>query len=487
MNKPFIHHSDERPAPPYDVDIEQALLGAILGDNALFWRVESLCSSHHFYDPLHQRMWAAIAFLCNSQRIATPLTVKAALADDEGLKTIGELYLINLVRSAPSLPNVRDYAKILRELAVRREMIRISEDLLNAAMTRDLDIKPEEIADEACEALYEAAHAGDQGDGPQDIGDLMLEAAKAGERARNNPDATYISTGIPCVDKALGGLFPCDLTVLGAAPNMGKSGLVAQIGEGAARAGKRTLIFSLEMRPLAMTTRYAAVEAGASSDKILLGRTTDAQMDKLAAAPAKFAGLPLHIDGSRNLSVAQMRARVQALRRRTGKVALVVIDHLRFIRALDPRANEPDQIQQITRDLTTLGQELEVAVLLVAHLNREYNRRQNHRPIISDLYGSSAIEQNADHIWFLHREQYYLEREEPDNSDKKAYDAWSSALEKAKGGAELFNVKRRMGGLGNAKLLFKAPFVQFADPDLVGAAAVAAGPNLFEQLGGANV
>lgn len=467
----FQHATGDGQDLPFDIDIEQALLGAVMADNSLFWRVESdlAATGDEFYDPLHQRLWTNIVALCHSQRSATPLTLKSAMADDAGIIAVGTEYLLNLARGAPALPNVRDYAKILRNLALRRALIHISEDLVNAAFSRDDAIGlPEEIADKACEALYDAVHSGEQGDGPQDIGDLMLKAAEAAEYARNHPTTTYISTGLPCVDRALGGLFPGEFTVLGAAPNMGKSGFVAQIGEAAARTGKRTLIFSLEMAPLAMTTRYAAIQGNVSADKIMLGRVTDGQMDRIAAAPNKYHGLPLHIDGTRNLAVAQMRARLMAMRRKRGKVSLVIIDHLRYVRPANIRDSEPEQIQQITRDLASMGQELGVAVLLVSHLNREYAKRQNHRPIASDLYGSSAIEQNADHIWFLHREEYYLQREQPpDKSDKRAMDAWSEALARNEGLAEIFNVKRRMGGVGKSTVKFNGPLVQFIDPDEV--------------------
>jgi replicative DNA helicase len=187
-------------------------------------------------------------------------------------------------------------------------------------------------------------------------------------------------------------------------------------------------------------------------------------MDQLAAAVGAYQALPLAIDETPNLSVAQIRARCHALRRKKGNVDLCVIDHLRFITPADRHADERDQIQQITRDLKQMAKELNIAILLVVHLNRGIWSRDNKRPVLSDLYGSSGIEQNADHVWFLHREEYYLERQQPDCSDHKKYDEWLTRVLQSKGRAEVFSAKRRRGPLGSANLKFDAPFARFLDP-----------------------
>jgi len=446
----------------YSIETEQALLGSVMAENVLFWRAAEMLSAEDFYDPLHRRIWTRIADLMAKDVRASAMTVEAGMKADEGLAEVGPDYLIGLSQASPASPAVKDFARIIADFARRRRIVDAASDAIDRAYY-DHGIRPDEIADQAGELIYEAAHKDAPGRGPEPLIDVVRRAADMAETARKNPERAKIGTGLASLDKAIGGLFPRDLHVLAAAPNIGKSGIAAQIGLAAAVANYSTLIFSKEMASEEFATRYLAAETRIPSNRIAEGRISEAEGHAIAEATMAFQDLPLRLDGASNLTVAQMRARSQATRRRQGSLSLVIIDHLRFIAPADRRSDEKDQIQQITRDLKAMAKDLELAVLLVAHLNRDFWKRQTHRPIVSDLYGSSAIEQNADHIWFLHREEYYLEREIPPETDTKAHTEWLGKMERSRGMAELFGAKRRGGPVGAVQLKFDAPFVRFAE------------------------
>jgi replicative DNA helicase len=446
----------------FSVEAEQELIGAVLCDNTRFWRVSDQISPEDFYDPLHQRIWGTIADMLAKNRLASASTVMAAMTGDEGLIDVGPYYLANLSNAASVIGIVKDYARVIVDFARRRKIVMAASNAIDLAYYESR-VKPEDIADQAGESIYDAAHRDAPGRGPEAMIDVVRRAAEMAEASRQNPHKAKLSFGLSSVDKALGGLFPRDLHVLAAAPNIGKSGLSAQIGLSAALGGYTTLIFSKEMAAEEFATRYLAAETRIPSNRLAEGRISEVESQAIADATQAFCELPLLIDGASNLTVAQIRARCQATRRRRNALSLVIIDHLRFIAPADRRSDERDQIQQITRDLKSLAKDMELAVLLVAHLNRDFWKRQSHRPIVSDLYGSSAIEQNADHIWFLHREEYYLEREQPPEHDIKAHTEWLARVERAKGMAEIFGAKRRGGPLGSAQLRFDAPFVRFTE------------------------
>lgn len=463
-----IHARIEYRPLPFDIEAEQALLGTLIRDPRKYWQVadRNMLAADHFYDALHQRLFAAIATLIPRDETISTVSLNSAMRGDKGLEEVGGIeYLEGLAFSSPAGLNVKATAKIIRDIATRRTLLKLGEDMADACMGEGAEIDPDTLADRFGEQIYDATHREEAGKGPQDIYQVALRAAELADAARRNPDKAKISTGIRCVDTALGGIFPKDLTVLGAAPNLGKSGLVAQIALSAASAGHATMFFSLEMAAEELGMRFIAKEVGVPSNRLTEGRTSEADVTRAFEVAPAMAELPLRIDDTSYLTTAQMRARCQAMRRRQGGLGLVIIDHLRFIRSEDRRADFTEQMQQITRDLKALAKEMEVGVLLVAHLNREFWKRNDHRPILSDLYGASAIEQNADHIWFLHREEYFLERSVPPETDQKAFGQWQEACERARGWAELFGAKRRGGPLGSAKLKFDAPFVRFSDPD----------------------
>lgn len=469
MSDPRDNEPDLSRRLPYDVDVEQALLGAILVDNYHLASVADLLKPDDFYDALHQRLFTIAMRFFAQDRKFTPLTAKPLMEKDAGFVEVGGgAYLTSLARAAPAFPNVKDYARILRELAVRRSMIRIGEDLINTAYDMNAEESIQGVAETASEQLYEATRGAATDEGSVEIIELAHRAVKLAEDAKNAPADVCLTSGLVLVDDALGGVYRGDVTVLGGAPNMGKTALAEHIAIANARAGHQVLFFSLEMTGEQIATREIAEKAKVPSDRIRRGKISNVELDRLCLAPGQIDRIPLRIDATPGLTVAQMRARAMAHRRRHKSLALIVIDHLRYIRPANPRAEERDQIQQITRDLKAMAKEMGVGIILVSHVNREAMKRSSRRPILTDLYGAAAIEQNADAVWFVHREAYYLEREKPDSvRGMKALADWDDAMEKARGWTEIFAAKQRMGPIGEAKVKFDPMYTRYSDPDAI--------------------
>jgi replicative DNA helicase len=490
---------------PYDIDVEQALLGSILGDNTAYWRLEGSLTEEDFYDPLHGRIFEMIGDRMKRRMVVTPLTLHASMKSDPGvIETGGQSYFDALRQSAPAIPNIKDYARILHDLSARRTLIRIGEDLVNAAYNppeAEKESTAEAIANDAAERIFEISRRTDEGRGAVKIVDLMSEAVDKAEHAANNPAEVCLTSGLKLVDQELGGLYRSDLTILAGAPNMGKSALAEAIGVanglgmmyGETRADLKnpeipreqvpTLFFSLEMADWQVGAREVAQLVEFPSSLMRRGKTDPFTLGLMRKRIAELPEIKLRVDGGRKLSVQQIRARCHAQQRYTGgKLGMVIVDHLRFVRPANWKLDEKDQIQQITQDLKDLAVELNVAVVLLAHLNREYNKRHSKRPINSDLYGASAIEQNADAIWFLHSEAYFLEREEPPASDAKARSEWQASLEREKGWMEIFSTKARMDKVGKARVLFEPHFTRFSDPDFVQPSAAQKKPDLLNRV-----
>jgi replicative DNA helicase len=448
----------------FSIEAEQSLIGAVLSDNAAYWRVSEKITNDDFYDPLHGRIWAKIGDLIAKDVRANAVTLTATMASDKGLLEIGADYVRNLISATPTLAPLQDDVRTITDLARRRRIVEASTDAIDRAYY-DREAQPEAIADQLGEFVYSAAHKHEIGQGPEPLIDVVRRAADGAERARLNPERARISTGLPCVDDALGGLFPRELHVLGAASSMGKSGLLAQFALSAAFAGYVVLAFSIEMASEELATRYLAIDAKVSANRITEGKTTAHDIEHMAEATLRYTDLPFDLDGSSRLSMAQIRARAQGVRRRRGRIDLIVIDHMRLVRPADPRAPQHEQLDQVTQDAKALAKDLDAAALLVSPMNRELWKRQSHRPIMSDLYGASAIEYNADHIWLLHREEYFLQRESISESDQKSHTEWLTKLEVQRNKAELIGAKRRGGPLSSAMLKFDAPFVRFIDPN----------------------
>lgn len=449
-------------SPVYDIETEQAVLGAILTRNENYDVVSDTLMAEHFYEHLHGRIYQTLAALIRMGRTASVSSISKAMASDDGLKSLGgKDYLTLLTRRIISLP-LPDLGKTIRELSTTRNLIRVAEDVIAAAKGGST-LTSEQLIEHLEDQLH-ALTTGAKVEYVRIASAVVADAVIEAERAYQNPEAVGCSTGMKKLDDAMGLLAPSDLVVLGGATSAGKTAAAQQIAWSVAKTGRRVLAFSLEMTDVQYMRRHLAQASGVPASLMEYGRVSEDQMNRIVAAERDFDGLPYGIDGSPRLSVSQIRSRVRRAHRKS-PVSLVLVDHLRFIEPADPRAFERDQLQQITRDLKAMAKELDLCVLLVAHINRDNWKRENKRPQLSDLYGAAAIEQNADVVTFVHRPEYWLEKNQPDVTDAEAYGEWQLEMHKVKDLAEFVVAKRRRGPTGEAKVKFDKTLTRFYDPD----------------------
>ena len=461
---------------PYDVDIEQALLGAILVDNYSLERVSTTLKPEHFYDPLHQRLFDAIERMWAKGHSVTPLTLKAMLEQDAGLAEVGgQAYLINLARASPALPNVRDYARILADLATRRELIRIGEDIVNSAFEAPIEVSPAEQLEEAEKALYRVAERTRFGEGPLGFDVALAQAVQQAEHAlARGGHISGVSSGFNDLDSLLGGLHPSDLLIVAGRPGMGKTSLATNMAFHAARLwqkdkadgaepkrGAPVLLFSLEMAASQLSARILSEQTEIEMRKIRTGRFTDAEWDRFVHTAQVLGDLPLYIDDTGGISIAQIAARARRMKREK-QIGLIVIDYLQLVEPSRRAENRVQEISEVTKGLKALAKELSVPVMALSQLSRGVDNRDDKRPILSDLRESGSIEQDADVVMFVYREEYYLQSREPEAGTSE-YDDWVQKLERVHNRAEVLVEKHRHGPTNKVELFFDARFTRFSN------------------------
>jgi replicative DNA helicase len=462
---------------PYDVDVEQALLGAILIDNYSLERVSAALRSEHFYDPLHQRLYEAIERMWAKGHAVTPLTLKAVMEQDAGLAEVGgQAYLTSLARAAPALPNVKDYARILRDLAMRRELIRIAEDIVNTAYEAAAEVSPSQQIEEAEKALYRVSEKGRYGEGPLGFDAALSQAVQLAEQAlARGGNISGVPTGFTELDSLLGGLHPSDLVIVAGRPGMGKTALATNMAFHAARLwakdkadgaepmrGAPVLLFSLEMAASQLSARVLSEQTEIEMRKIRSGRFTDAEWDRFVHTAQVLGDLPLYIDDTGGISIAQIAARARRLKREKN-IGLIVIDYLQLVEPSGRRfENRVQEISDVTKGLKALAKELSVPVMALSQLSRGVDNRDDKRPVLSDLRESGSIEQDADVVMFVFREEYYLQSREPEAGTSE-YDDWVKKLERVHNRAEIMVEKHRHGPTNKVELFFDARFTRFSN------------------------
>ena len=451
--------------PTAYLEAEQAVLGALMFNDEVYWRLADFLEARHFYEPLHQRIFATISELVGAGRRASIITVASALESDKALAELNGLaYLKVMVAASISAPDALDYARLICSLAQRRELILAGHDIITMAQRGHESGEDARLLEDAeARVLAVKADAQATSGGLESLGTAADRAVAQGIVAHENPEKAGISTGIAAIDSLIGRLYPGDLIFVGGATSMGKTSLLQAFGLNAARAGRNVACFSLEMTKEQWSARYLSQLARISTETLESGRFDAEQLRRFQLAAQYLRRLPMMIDDSGELRVSQMRARAGRLSRTSG-LDLLLVDHLHFIAGEDPRADEKTRLGQITRDLKAMGKALRVPVACAAHLNRDHQKRPDHRPMNSDLYGSSAIEKDADIIMFVHREHYYLERAgEPKDPDEVG--AWLRRLEETKGTAEIISTKRRRGKVGSRYINFSDEFTLFYDDE----------------------
>ena len=461
---------------PYDIDIEQALLGAILVDNQVLERVGSLIKPDQFYDPLHARIFEAMsqAFERGSF-VLTPLTLHAAMKADPGLIEVGGVaYLAGLAGAAPAMPNVRDYARILHDLSVRRSLIRIGEDIVNTAYEAPTEKGPAQQIQEAEKALYAVSETSKYGQGPLDFHEALRLTVVAAEKAQaRGGQISGITTGFTDIDRLLGGLQPSDLLILAGRPGMGKTSLATNIAFNAARSyiqdvaagaelprGAPVLFFSLEMAAQQLSARILSEQTEIEMWKIRNGRFAESEWEKFVLTMQELSTLPLYIDDTGGISIAQIAARARRLKREK-KIGCVMIDHIQLVAGTGRAENRVQEITEISKALKVLAKELDVPVIALSQLSRGVDSRDDKRPVLSDLRESGSIEQDADVVMFVYREEYYLKSREPDPSSPD-HAKWLEKCERAHRRAEVLVEKHRHGATNKIDLYFDDRFTRFS-------------------------
>jgi replicative DNA helicase len=474
--------------PPHNTDAEQALLGALLISNSAYARVSEFLQPEHFGYAVHGRIFEAIGKLIERGQIADRITLKNKFDQDGALTEIGGAqYLNQLANSAVTIINAEDYGRTIYDLHLRRELITLGEDVVNDAFRQDLEDPAREQIERAEKRLFDLATAGQTEGGFRPFVAALTNAITNAEAAFKKSGKTVgVATGFVDLDQKLGGLHPSDLVILAGRPSMGKTALATNIAFNATklyRAARsddgRTIVedgavvgfFSLEMSAEQLATRILAEESGVSSDRIRRGDVRHEDFDKFVRASQQLAALPLFIDDTPALTVSALRTRSRRLMRQQG-LGLIVVDYLQLLRPSNQVRvieNRVQEVSDITRGLKALAKELNVPVLALSQLSRAVEQREDKRPMLADLRESGSIEQDADVVMFIFREEYYKSREPIRGSDEaedkfnKRYQEWKDQLAKVYGIGEIIVAKQRHGPTGTVKLRFDAQTTKFED------------------------
>ena len=462
---------------PHNIEAEQALLGAILVNNDAFYRVSDFLLPDHFFEPIHQRVFELTASLIRAGKIATPITLKTFVNDLDLGEITPSQYLARLAAEATTVINAGDYGRTIYELAVRRQLIGVGEELVNVAYDAPVDMPPREQIEDAERKLYELAEKGRYEGGFQKFDGALFTAIEMAANAYQRAGGlSGLSTGLRDLDQRMGGLQPSDLIVLAGRPAMGKTSLATNIAFNMAKAyrGERqpdgsiktvdggiVAFFSLEMSADQLATRIVAEQSGISSYKIRQGRITEGDFAKLTDVAGQIEKLPLYIDQTGGISIAQLVARARRLKRQKG-LDVLFIDYLQLLSGSGKSQNRVQELTEITTSLKALAKELSVPIIALSQLSRQVESRDDKRPQLSDLRESGSIEQDADVVMFVYREEYYLKGKEP-RPGTDEHNKWQIEMEAAHGLAELIIGKQRHGPTGTVQLQFDADVTRFSD------------------------
>ena len=464
---------------PHSIEAEQQLLGAILTNNDLFDRVASIVRADHFYDPVHARIFETASARIAKNSLASPVTLKAFMEDDSGLAELGgPAYLVRLAGAAISSFAVRDYAEMIYDLAIRRELITVGNDIAAKAARVDVDSEPKEQIVDAEQKLYALAEQGQTEQGFQSFLTAVTNAVKVANAAYQREDGLAgVSTGLVDMDKKLGGLHRSDLLILAGRPSMGKTSLATNVAFNIARAYKKGItasgeegaidggvvgFFSLEMSAEQLATRILSEVAEIPSNQIRRGDFTESEFRRIVDAAKELESAPLFIDDTPALPISQLAARARRLKRTHGLDALF-IDYLQLVRGTGRSENRVNEISEITMGLKAIAKELDIPVIALSQLSRQVENREDKRPQLSDLRESGSIEQDADVVMFVFREEYYKEREKPGDHELDKMGIWQEEMERLHGKAEVVIGKQRHGPIGTVELSFEGQFTRFGN------------------------
>ena len=461
-------------SPPHSLEAEQSLLGALLHNNNAYEKVSEFLQAEHFSQAVHGKIFESICHLIENGQVADPITLKDYFKNEEDLQSVGgHKYLIHLATSVVSIINVYDYGRIIYDFYLRRQLIDLGENIVNDAHTHDLDTKAIDQVEQAEKKLFSLATAGQTGNNFHSFNKALTEAIQSAEVAFKRDRALVgITTGLDDVDRSLGGLHGSDLLILAGRPSMGKTALATNMAFSAAKTyldstgkeGGRAAFFSLEMSAEQLANRLLAQESQVPSDKIRRGELKKDDFPKFVQVSRDVSKIPLYIDDTPALTVSAIRTRSRRLQRQEG-LDLIIIDYLQLIQGSTGRNKSENRVQElseITRNLKALAKELNVPVIALSQLSRSVEQREDKRPQLSDLRESGSIEQDADVVMFVFREEYYLSRQEPTEGSEK-HRAWQERMDEVYKQAEIIIAKQRHGPVGNIKVYFDGNFTKFGN------------------------
>ena len=474
-------------ALPQNVEAEAALLGALMIDNRLVEDVQLKLRPHHFFEPLHGRIYESILRMTDSNRVANPVTLKPLFDGDEAMREVGgPAYLAQLTGSGAAVIGARDFAMQIYDLALLRALIGVGRDLVEGALDTSEEIAPLDQSEKAETELYKVAEEGGAEGKAKSFADATKDALQMAERALNSGGhLSGLTTGLEALNSKIGGLHRSDLIIVAGRPGMGKSSLATNMAFAAAQrflrdqedeippeksAGAPVALFSLEMSADQLATRVLAEQSGISSENLRMGRITQHEFRDLARAAAELHSLPLYIDDTPGLTIAALRTRARRLKRQKG-IGMVIVDYLQLLQGTGRSSNENrvQEISEISRGLKALAKELDLPVVGLSQLSRAVEQREEKRPQLSDLRESGSIEQDADIVLFIYREDYYLKAVEPDmplpdETEKQSkYEAWKEKYDPVAGRAEIIVAKQRHGSTGIVRVRFDGRTTKFSD------------------------
>ena len=475
-------------ALPSNVEAEAAFLGAALIDNRVIEELNTPLGPSHFFEPVHARIYERVLQLLDRKAVVTPVTLRPYFEADEALKDLGGAgYLARLTADGQGLLAPRELAEQIYDLALLRELISVGRNLVNSALDTSESVEPMEQIAAAEAALYQVAEGAATGSEAQGFAVATRTALGMIEQALlSGGHISGKTTGLTTVNEKIGGLHDSDLIILAGRPVMGKTALATNIAFNAAdrlrrdladgidpekSVGAATAFFSLEMSADQLATRILAEQSGISSEALRMGKISREDFQQLSFASQRLAELPLYIDDTPALSIAQLRTRARRLKRRHN-IGLVVVDYLQLLQGTNRSGNDNrvNEISEISRGLKTLAKELGVPVIALSQLSRAVESREDKRPMLSDLRESGSIEQDADMVWFVFREDYYVASREPkvpqaddDAKSHEAHAAWQQEMERVFGLAELIVAKQRHGSTGKVRLRFEPRITRFSD------------------------
>ncbi len=452
---------------PNNIEAEQSVIGSILLSNEIFDEISIIVSNKNFYDPMHQKIYAAMEKLIYSGMLANPITLKNYFDNEKDVINVPD-YLVKITKFSSSTRQTIEYSKLVYDLHVKRELIKLSENIIDTAKLNDLDQNAQTIIENSEKSLFDLAEKGSFSSSLVKFDEAMkLTIEMASNAYKNDEGIVGVPTGLTDLDDRLGGLHKSDLVIIAGRPSMGKTALATNIAFNAAKKiqqdRKKSTIafFSLEMSSEQLSTRILAEQARIKSNDIRRGRISEEEFDRFIETSKNIAELPLYIDETPAISIAALSNRARRIKRLYG-LELVVIDYIQLMKASNFREGRVQEISEITQGLKALAKELSVPVLALSQLSRAVEQRDDKKPQLADLRESGSIEQDADVVMFVYREAYYLERKEPRPATVD-HAEWQAKMNEISNLAEIIIGKQRHGPTGNINLEFEAMFTKFKD------------------------